>query len=275
VVVSPRAGAIVASNRSANAVTRVLLGRRYSLRTIRANADAKEPSTMRPADAVPDHRRPRRRLRAPAVVAVALSLLVAGCGGGGKSPGVANVSTTTTSTAHSSSPANNRSASGGPTLSGGSPSTSPGAGRSSQFAMAVGNPQKALKFSECMRANGEPSFPDPNGQGVIQGSGIDPSSAAFQKAQKACVKYMGGGRPPSPVQQAKAQADALAFSQCMRSHGVPDFPDPKFSSGGGISISLNGRGGSGLDPDSPIFQKAQKTCQPLMGSGLPDTRSAS
>jgi hypothetical protein len=126
-----------------------------------------------------------------------------------------------------------------------------------------------------MRANGEPDFPDPNGQGVIQGSGIDPQSSAFQKAQKACAKDLGGGRAPSPAQQAKAQADALAFSQCMRSHGVPDFPDPTFSSGGGIRISLRAHGAGGLDPNSPIFQKAQKTCQPLMAADLPGAKTAS
>jgi hypothetical protein len=219
----------------------------------------------------------RWRLRAPglAVALVAVGMLVAGCGGGGKSPGVANVSTTTTSTAHSSSPANNA---GSPTNGGGSPSTPSGTAghRDSGFAISVGNPQKALTFSQCMRANGVPNFPDPNAQGVLQGSGIDPNSAAFQTAQKACGKYIGGGKAPSPAQQAKAQADALAFSQCMRSHGVSDFPDPTFGSGGAIriSIGLHGQGGSDLDPNSPIFQKAQKTCQPLMQAGLPGAKAA-
>jgi hypothetical protein len=41
----------------------------------------------------------------------------------------------------------------------------------------------------------------------------------------------------------------------MRSHGVPNFPDPQFS-GGGVRI-----GGTGLDPNSPQFTAAQKACQ--------------
>ena len=30
--------------------------------------------------------------------------------------------------------------------------------------------QKALAFVQCMRAHGEPAFPDPNGQGIISDS---------------------------------------------------------------------------------------------------------
>ena len=120
-----------------------------------------------------------------------------------------------------------------------------------------------------MRANGVPNFPDPNGQGVIQGSGIDPNSAAFQKAQQTCAKDLGGGAGTrSPAQIAQAEAAALAFSKCMRSHGVPDFPDPQFGSGGGISIRISAHAGAGgnngLDPNSPIFQKAQRTCGSLL-----------
>lgn len=41
-----------------------------------------------------------------------------------------------------------------------------------------------LAFAQCMRANGVPNFPDPNGQGgqLGPGSGIDPASAAYQHA---------------------------------------------------------------------------------------------
>jgi hypothetical protein len=45
----------------------------------------------------------------------------------------------------------------------------------------------------------------------------------------------------------------------MRSHGVPNFPDP--DSHGGISITA---GPGGLNPDSPKFQAAQKACEKLM-----------
>jgi hypothetical protein len=120
-----------------------------------------------------------------------------------------------------------------------------------------------------MRAHGVPNFPDPNGQGVIQGSGFDPNSSQFQKAQQTCAKALGHGLGTrSPAQIAQAEAAALAFSKCMRSHGVPGFPDPTFGSGGGISIRITGHAGAGgnngLDPSSPIFQKAQRSCGSLL-----------
>jgi hypothetical protein len=151
----------------------------------------------------------------------------------------------------------------------GLPSTSSGGDQSSGLAIAGSNRQSELKYSACMRAHGVPNFPDPNGQGAIQfgsSDGIDPRSAAFQNAQQKCAKYQGGGHAPSPAQQAKAQAAALKFSQCMRSHGEPDFPDPEFSSGGiSIKISAPGShaGSSTLDPNSPIFKRAQKACAPF------------
>ena len=54
---------------------------------------------------------------------------------------------------------------------------------------------------------------------------------------------------------------ALAFSRCMRSHSVPNFPDP--SSSGGFVFQA----GSGLDPSSPSVKAAQAKCQKLVGGG--------
>jgi hypothetical protein len=125
------------------------------------------------------------------------------------------------------------------------------------------------KFSVCMRSHGLPNFPDPNGQGVIQfgsSSGVDPGSPKFQSAQQACRKVLPNGGQPTPAQIAKAQQAALKFSECMRSHGVKDFPDPTFS-GGGVQLRIGGRQpGSDLDPSSPLFQKAQAACQGFMAA---------
>ena len=61
--------------------------------------------------------------------------------------------------------------------------------------------------------------------------------------------------------QSAHQSAFLPFSECMRSHGVPNFPDP--SPGGGIHLS------SGMNPSSPAFEAAQASCHKLLPGGGP------
>jgi hypothetical protein len=51
----------------------------------------------------------------------------------------------------------------------------------------------------------------------------------------------------------------------MRSHGVPDFPDP--SANGGINLS--DQPGSDLNPNSTAFQAAARSCASIPGFGSP------
>jgi hypothetical protein len=69
------------------------------------------------------------------------------------------------------------------------------------------------------------------------------------------VRFVGGA--PSPAQRAGAQVVQLKFSRCMRSHGVPNYPDPPSASGGGFGLIF---GGSAIDAAAPLFRKAQRTC---------------
>ena len=64
-------------------------------------------------------------------------------------------------------------------------------------------------------------------------------------------------------------AAALAYSRCMRSHGVPGFLDPKQLAGGGIQIA-----GSqvGMSPESPVFHSAQGSCRHMLPNGGVPTR---
>jgi hypothetical protein len=48
----------------------------------------------------------------------------------------------------------------------------------------------------------------------------------------------------------------LKQAECMRAHGVPDFPDPTFPKRGGVEHTLP----PGLSPNSPAFQSAAKAC---------------
>jgi len=186
-----------------------------------------------------------------APILAGLGVTLAGCGGPG-APAVANLGTTTTSSPTTS--VSNSTAGAG---SSGAETGSSGAGGKIGVSFSVaGNVQQMTKFAACMRANGEPSFPDPNAQGVISAGSLDRGSAPFEEALQACRKGLPGGAP-SPAQQAHDLRQAVAFSACMRRNGVPEFPDPQSGPGGGMVIRL----GSTVDPSSPQFQRAQKTCR--------------
>jgi hypothetical protein len=122
-----------------------------------------------------------------------------------------------------------------------------------------------VALAQCMRSHGLPDFPDP-----------DPSTGSFsssvlstfddsqgQAAYGACRHLLGDGAPSlarleqlAQQEQAarqKALPELLKFSQCVRSHGVPNFPDPTPS-----GLNLNG---TGINPSSPQVQAALKACQ--------------
>jgi hypothetical protein len=73
----------------------------------------------------------------------------------------------------------------------------------------------------------------------------------------------GPSQPSSGRAAERLAADAIDFSTCMRSHGVPNYPDPKVR---GHSVEL---GGSGIDPQSPAFKSARRSCQHLLPGGGP------
>lgn len=163
---------------------------------------------------------------------LAVTGLLAGCSSGSNGPAVANLGSATNS------------ASQGDTGSG------------------SGDP---LKYSKCMRAHGIADFPDPGPNGQLQlragpGSDLNPDSPQFQAAQRACEKY----RPaPSAEQQQQAYQAMLKFSNCMRAHGIADFPDPDPDG----RMTIKAGQGSDLNPNSPQFQAAQRACQKYMPGG--------
>jgi subtilase family serine protease len=90
---------------------------------------------------------------------------------------------------------------------------------------------------------------------VLTACGGSPSSS----------KSTSGGGPAS-TESATYRAD-LAYAQCMQTHGVPDFPDPKPSANIGISISGQPSG------NSPAA-RANDACEHLLAAGSTGTGSA-
>lgn len=185
----------------------------------------------------------------------ALALLAAGCGGGATTPTVAHLGSSTPS-------------------SGSSPSSESSTSSAGSAKSGSSSPQsQAVAYSACVRAHGVPNFPDPkvsvHGNGVSVAIGINPSISGnphFKSAQQACSKLLPGGGPGGednhPISP-REQSDYLKAAACIRSHGIPHFPDPTFS-GGGVHLPKT----AGIDLHSPQVRAAEEACQSLIPGGL-------
>jgi hypothetical protein len=141
---------------------------------------------------------PRRRGAGAILATAGVTLLVAACGGSGRSPG----------------------------------------------AGATTGPASGVAYSACMRSHGVARFPDPTENGQV--AKADPqelgvSTSRYQAAQRACRRLipltgatreqqqetqcaMAGECSQAVVQEWMSGLHTLAG--CLRSHGVPSWPDP-------------------------------------------------
>ena len=119
--------------------------------------------------------------------------------------------------------------------------------------------------SACEKTVSPTSRPNANGDFLFKdgpgGNGVNPNSAQFQAAQKACKSL--APTAPTPVQANAFMAQALKFSACMRKNGVANFPDPR-ENAGRVAMTI-----TGVNPNTPQFQKAMQACQSLLPAGGP------
>ncbi|MCU1429801.1 MAG: hypothetical protein JWL83_3801 [Actinomycetia bacterium] len=135
-----------------------------------------------------------------------------------------------------------------------------------------------LAFARCMRQHGvhmaDPTFTsDGKGAGLAL-NGSPGSEATMNAAQRACQPIMDKAEQnmpkPSAAEQAQERDRMLAFTKCMREHGV-NMPDPTFDANGGAKIQVHRSAPSGSGPSSnssgggppkdPKFQTASKACE--------------
>ena len=172
--------------------------------------------------------------------------LLAGCGGGSPKGGVASLGTHT-SASHSS--------------------TSDAASASESHEASPAG--QAIAYTSCMHTHGVPNFPEPQvsehsggvsiKMAVPAGFGQNPK---FKSAEEACRKLLPGGGPghQAPLTPTQQQ-QYLRAAACIRTHGVPSFPDPTFS-GGGVHIDHEK-----LNESSPAFKAAVHDCESLIPGG--------
>ena len=166
--------------------------------------------------------------------------------------------------------------------SGGSSST--GSGGSSAGGSA-GSPS-AIAYSACIRSQGVPNYPDPDSSGQLpkgdaQQFGV--STSQYQAAQQACQHLLPTGGSlhqqeyqcmqnsdcPSALVQQMLNADRK-LARCMRSHGVPNFPDPTTDSNGPV-FNITNAGISDAASHTSQFEAKLDECARLVGGNAPES----
>jgi hypothetical protein len=125
-----------------------------------------------------------------------------------------------------------------------------------------------LKFAQCMREQGISWFPDPKpGVGMRIDVPAGQDKTKLDAATAACKKFMPNGGAPEKMDPAQLE-QARQMSQCMRDHGITNFPDP--NPNGQMMIDGNKLG---IGPGDPKFDAADKACaqfRPKAPSGAPN-----
>ena len=167
-------------------------------------------------------------------------------------------------------------------------SSSTGRAGGAPHATASTNSSSAVAYSACMRTHGVANYPDPDSEGHLTKGGaqqLGVSSSQFEAAQRACADLFpniggsfmdqfhgcveGGVCPQALVQQALTLMRNLA--QCLRSHGVPNWPDPTISSRGAPFFDASGAGLTHAYTHSAAVESKIAECERQVGgsTGVP------
>ncbi len=185
------------------------------------------------------------RAAVPTLLSAVAAIVLTACGGSA-SPHVVSLGTTTGSTVSST--------------------TTSGSGGSTASAAKGADPTKLVdEWATCMRRHGDPNQADPviDSHGVInilvppvRGGGAPVVTGGPETAKGTCSQYLAAAqralRAANPVPPPPSQAELLQYVACMRTNGVPNYPDPT-----GEKTYFNG---TGIDPNSPMFLHANDVC---------------
>jgi len=149
------------------------------------------------------------------------------------------------------------------------------------------NSPSLVAYSRCMRSHGVPNFPDPTSSGQVPKTDaqlLGVSSPQLQAARTACQHLLPTGGSlqqqehqcmqnsdcsPALVQQ-MLNAD-LKLARCMRSHGVPNFPDPTNGGSSGPVFNITRVGISDAASHTRQFIAKLNECGRLVGGNAPES----
>jgi hypothetical protein len=126
--------------------------------------------------------------------------------------------------------------------------------------------KQVVAFAVCMRSRGLSGYPDPQISGSadhmqikISPGSLNPDSPAFKTADGACHRLLPNGGTPAASSPQEHEQD-LQFADCMRSHGVPGFPDADHDGAFTLPSTMN--------QQAPQFKRATTACTHVEPSSL-------
>jgi hypothetical protein len=126
---------------------------------------------------------------------------------------------------------------------------------------------EAVAYAQCMRTHGVPEYPAPaNGQmqKITSGQQVGVSDATLGTARNAC-ESLWPYQALTPAQQQQELTEDLKFAQCMRSHGLPAFPDPVATNGQVEFVISTSK--TGINPHSPQILAKVQQCMRVLPPG--------
>jgi hypothetical protein len=147
-------------------------------------------------------------------------------------------------------------------------------GSARSHAAQHGSSRAAIAFARCMRSHGVPNYPDPSSSNELPSGlpkvipqAVGVSNSQFLAATNACRHLYPKGAQPTPAENQQTLSRLVKFAQCMRSHGVSNWPDPERVSvvgqaQGGSPYQFDLQGLQGLDGRSfpPRVTTAMHAC---------------
>lgn len=136
-----------------------------------------------------------------------------------------------------------------------------GCGGGSSPAAGTSSHRSVLAYAQCMHAHGVPGFPDPGPSGAIDKAQITVlgNGPQIQRASTTCEHLMpASGLGPArtgPSPQTRF-LDEMAFARCIRSHGLPAFPDPTRPD----QLTHAMIAAAGIDVQQPAVARAADAC---------------
>jgi hypothetical protein len=142
-----------------------------------------------------------------------------------------------------------------------------------------------LAFSRCMRAHGVLDFPDPVTDGQVPKTSarqLGVSSTKLMSAQRTCQSLLPdtGGSLATSLRQCEEQDDCPQamvqqvmtqlrnFSRCMRSRGIPNWPDPVIDTQGKPEVIIK-PWLLGINPESNQANSAMDRCRQVEHPQVP------